>query len=83
MEENLLMEQTLTMTLTDKEGNVTAKIDMPYAQLANFRKTSGAPLSMLLDNMFNDVTSIALYGPNGKSELNNLPPRKPGESQRN
>ena len=83
MEENLLIDQTLTMSLTDPEGKVTATTQVSYAEILAFRKSSGAPISALLDNMFNGLNNVALYGPEGKSPSNNLPPRKPGQDQRN
>ena len=79
MEEHLLNECKLVMSLTDKDGKEIAKTDIPYAELGAFRKANGAPPSVLLENLLENLRNLALYGPDGKSEAkHNLPPRKPG-----
>ncbi len=78
MEEHKLNECKLEMSLKDKDGNELAKVDLQYAELGAFRKVNGAPPSVLLENMLENLRNLALYGPGGKSEACNLPPRKPG-----
>lgn len=84
MDENTLNDYTLAMTLTGPDGKEIARTDVKFSEIAQFRKTNGAPPSVLLDSMLQSVTNMALYGPDGISPAkNNLPPRKPGGGDNN
>jgi hypothetical protein len=78
MDQKQLNELSLEMRLVDAEGNEVAKCDMPYANLADFRKANGAPASVLLENLLGNLVNLAMYGPGGQGAGQNLPPRKPG-----
>lgn len=78
MDEHQLNGLKVEMRLTDAEGKELAKVDMPYEELGTFRKKNGAPPSVLLENLLNNLVNVALYGPDGIAGGTNLPPRKPG-----
>lgn len=83
MEEHLLNDCVLAITLTDAKGEKIASIDMPYKEIDEFRKKNSAPASALLESVLTNLVNIALYGPNGISDAKNLPPRKPGGDEFN
>lgn len=78
MTEQELNGCTLTLSILDGEGNEVAKAEVPYTEVANFRKQNGAPIGALLENMHTNVLNIALYGHGGQGGSEHLPPRKPG-----
>lgn len=78
MEEQQLNECKLVMSLVDKDGKEVANVDMQYAELGAFRKANGAPPSVLMENMLENLRNLALYGPGGQGAGEHLKPRKPG-----
>jgi len=78
MEDHLLNECTLVMSIKDKDGKEIAVSDIPYAELGAFRKANGAPPSVLLENLLENLRNLALYGPDGPGAGAHLKPRKPG-----
>ena len=73
-----LNKMKVELRLVDENGEEVAKVDIPYAEIGGFRKANGAPPSVLIQNMIDNLVNIAMYGPNGLSKGEPLPPRKPG-----
>lgn len=69
--------KTLRLMLIDADENVIASVDAPYDEFLNFRRKTGAPPSMLLENMLVNLESTE------QNSTVHLPPRKPGESNFN
>ena len=67
---------TVSVTITDDSGQQVAVSSNTLAEFMAFTKKTGAPISALLDSMYNDAVNQAMPAINPDAQQ--LPPRRPG-----